>query len=414
MMTFNSNQALKNATEAYVWVWLPMHTVPTVAGRITKEGDRYIFVYGKNYRESRQAIALSPFELPLISGRQMPMGMNYIHSVLRDAAPDAWGRRLIEYQYPGFNPNELDFLLLSGSNRIGGLDFQLSATQYKERAAAEINLQDVALFAEAFESDQHFSQALEPVLLHGTSVGGARPKCLIKINQVDYLAKFSLSIDYYPILKAEFVAMKLAKLCGLNTAEVELSTVMGRDILLIKRFDRINFAGEYQRKLMLSGLSLLGLNEMEARYASYQDLADIVRQKFIAPKKCLKELFSRLVFNILIGNTDDHARNHAAFWDGASLELTPAYDICPQQRIGQEATQAMALEGVQGNFSTVSNAISICERFLLSKQQAQEIVQYQIETIKKHWDLLCDEAGMKTRDRDLLFGSTVLSDFSLQ
>ncbi|TIL77640.1 MAG: HipA domain-containing protein, partial [Mesorhizobium sp.] len=84
---------------------------------------------------------------------------------------------------------------------------------------------------------------------------------------------------------------------------------------------------------------------MMARYASYQDLAEIIRHRFTAPSETLRELFGRIVFNILCGNTDDHARNHAAFWDGAKLTLTPAYDICPQARSGQEASQAMLISG---------------------------------------------------------------------
>jgi len=157
----------------------------------------------------------------------------------------------------------------------------------------------------------------------------------------------------------------------------------------------------------------IGLNEMEARYASYQDLADVIRQKFSSPEESLRELFKRLVFNILIGNTDDHARNHAAFWDGKSLALTPAYDLCPQQRIGKEASQAMRIDGVTGNLSTIKNVLSICDRFLLNQQEAKNIAQQQIETIRAHWDLLCEESSLNPIDKASLMGSTILSDFSL-
>ncbi len=96
---------------------------------------------------------------------------------------------------------------------------------------------------------------------------------------------------------------------------------------------------------MVSALTLFGLDEMMARYASYETLAEIIRHRFVEPKDTLRELFSRLVFNILCGNNDDHARNHAAFWKGDSLTLTPAYDICPQARTGNEASQAMLIAG---------------------------------------------------------------------
>ena len=99
----------------------------------------------------------------------------------------------------------------------------------------------------------------------------------------------------------------------------------------------------WQRKAMVSALTIFSLDEMMARYASYADLTETIRHRFTAPKDTLRELFRRLVFNIVCGNTDDHARNHAAFWDGKQLTLTPAYDICPQSRTGNEASQAMLI-----------------------------------------------------------------------
>src|SRR3546814_2737221 len=101
---------------------------------------------------------------------------------------------------------------------------------------------------------------------------------------------------------------------------------------------------------------MLGLDEMMARYASYQDLAEIVRHRFTDPSAILRQLFARIVFNILCGNTDDHARNHAAFWDGERLTLTPAYDICPQGRSGQEASQAMLISGQNRMSRIVTNS----------------------------------------------------------
>jgi serine/threonine-protein kinase HipA len=92
-----------------------------------------------------------------------------------------------------------------------------------------------------------------------------------------------------------------------------------------------------------SALTMLELDELKARYASHDDLSTLIRHRFTDPKQTLEELFGRMVFNILVGNTDDHARNHAAFWDGQDLILTPAYAICPQGRTGGEATQAMLI-----------------------------------------------------------------------
>ena len=338
-MTFK----LKPADSAYVWVWLPNQTQPVVAGRIVKQGTLHYFTYGRQYRERVGALAFSPFELPLRTGTFQPEGLNTIHSCLRDAAPDAWGRRVLAYQYANFTLDELDYLLLSGSDRIGALDFQLSSTEYQARQPQSVVLRDLLAAAEMIELGTKLPPDLEIALRHGTSVGGARPKALICDAQHSYIAKFSTSADHYDIVKAEYVAMQLAKRIGLDVANTQLVSVMGKDVLLVERFDRIHSASGIYRRHLLSGLSLLGLNEMEARYASYIDLADLIRQRFKNPSTTLHKLFNRLVFNILIGNTDDHARNHAAFWDGQHLTLTPAYDLCPQLRSGNEATQAMQI-----------------------------------------------------------------------
>ncbi len=397
----------RSTEHAYVWIWLPQHSEPTVCGKLTKENQRCVFSYGKHYRLNPLAIPLSPLELPLLAGKHSPQNLNLIHSCIRDAAPDAWGRMLIDYQYPDLSCSELDYLMLSGSNRIGALDFQASATEYIPRTTKEIHIDDIDRFASQLESGEPFQNSLDTLLFHGTSVGGARPKCLMTIDEQDYIAKFSLSTDRYPIINAEYIGMKLAKAVGINVAEVQFSQLAKRDVLLVTRFDR----DKTYRRLMLSGLSLLDLNEMEARYASYPKLASIIREQFADPKENLEELFRRLVFNILIGNTDDHARNHAAFWNGHTLTLTPAYDLCPQQRLGNEETQAMAIEGMDGNFSTIRNALSISHHFLLEKQQAKQIVAFQTETIRTQWKSLCDEVNLNENDRPLLWKRAIMNDF---
>ncbi len=402
-----------NANEAFVWIWLPNQSEPVVAGKLTREEKIYIFTYGKSYCARADAISLSPFELPLSDEIFETSGMRMMPSCLRDALPDAWGRRLIDYQYPQFQKNELDYGLLSGSDRIGALDFQHTANHFINRDLGNVSLKAIDDLAVALETDQQFPKSLAPILLHGTSVGGARPKCLINIDAVDYIAKFSLSTDLYPFLRAEFLSMRLAKLAGIRVADVSLKKIKERDILLIKRFDRYTVHKKQYRNIILSGLSLLGLDELEARYASYIELADIIRKHFDDPEAELKELYKRLAFNVLMGNTDDHARNHSAFWDGKLLALTPAYDICPQMRTGFEATQAMQIEGEAGNNSTLRNILSVCKHFLLTEKAARAIINHQIKTLDKNWPSLCDEAQLHKRERDRLWGSVIKSEFAL-
>ena len=140
-------------------------------------------------------------------------------------------------------------------------------------------------------------------------------------------------------------------------------------------------------------------------------MADLIRRRFDNPKQTLQELFQRIIFNILVGNTDDHARNHAAFWDGQSLRLTPAYDICPQLPSGQEATQAMALEGISDNLSTLINALSTCETYLLDKQEAKQIIDQQINVINQHWDAVCKEAKISEIERQRLWQSCIFNPY---
>jgi serine/threonine-protein kinase HipA len=161
---------------------------------------------------------------------------------------------------------------------------------------------------------------------------------------------------------------------------------------------------------MVSALTLFGLDEMMARYASYADLTEIVRHRFTRPKETLRELFGRLVFNILCGNTDDHARNHAAFWDGKHLTLTPAYDICPQNRTGNEATQAMLITG-KDRMSRLATCLAAAPHFLLDAKAAEDLIADQIERLQAAWPQVAEEANLTEIDRALLRGRIFLNPF---
>lgn len=187
----------------------------------------------------------------------------------------------------------------------------------------------------------------------------------------------------------------------------------GKDVLLIERFDRVAKGANWERKGMVSALTLFGLDDMMARYASYETLSAIIRHRFTNPRPTLKEMFSRLVFNILCGNTDDHARNHAAFWDGKVLTLTPAYDICPQGRTGNEASQAMRIYG-SNNLSRLKTCLKTAHNFLLSEEEARNIFDKLITTIEEHWGTVCEEAGLNKVDKQLLWRRQFLNPYSVE
>ena len=417
----------KRYKEAYVWVWLPGKVEPVVAGILTRDGKNLVFNYGKSYLARDNSVAIYTPELPLragvlplIEGLQMP-------SCLRDASPDAWGRRVLMYKRTmDKNAEELDELtcmLESGSNRIGALDFQLSATEYIPRLTETVTLEQLQEATEKVTNGLPLSRELAMVLQHGTAVGGARPKAIIATHDKEYVAKFSLSTDLYNIVKAEYIAMRLARIVGLDVSSVKLETAMNKDVLLVERFDRVkidpvngnpvNENRGWQRRMMVSALTILELDEMMARYASYEGLAETIRQRFTNPDETLRELFGRIVFNILCGNTDDHARNHAAFWDGKNLALTPAYDICPQSRAGNEASQAMKIHG-DNNMSQTKVCLSAAASFKLSAAEAKELVEHQIDLIQKNWGNVCDEAGLSIVERQMFWGRQFMNPFAFE
>lgn len=407
--------------EAFVWVWLPGQTKPVIAGRLSVAGDDIVFNYAKSYLGRANAISLYDPELPLQEGvLPLTAGLR-MPNCIRDAAPDAWGRRVILNHKLGkagrgvdtAELDELTYLLESGSDRIGALDFQTSPTAYVARETAASSLDELLNAAAKVEKGIPLSPALDAALLHGSSIGGARPKALIVSNDIKYVAKFSSQSDVYSVVKAEYIAMRLAREAGIDAAAAHLEQAVGKDVLLVRRFDRERATDGWRRRAVVSALTLLGLDEMMARYASYDDLATIIRHRFHKPKETLKELFARILFNVICGNTDDHARNHAAFWDGKSLSLTPAYDICPQGRSGGEAHQAMLITANERN-SQIATCLRAAPNFLLSVNEATAMAKQQIVTVCDRWSAICDEARLNEVDRSYLWRRQFLNPYALQ
>jgi len=402
--------------EAYVWIWLPGATSPVVAGKLEATGPIITFIYGRSYLARDDAISLYTPELPLRWDKIEPIAGLSIASCIRDAGPDAWGQRVILARRAGHldrdsDPGDLDqltYLLESGSDRIGGLDFQTSSTKYVARGAAA-PLAELQEAAEALEQGKVLSEPIANALLRGTSIGGARPKVLVNDGGQAQIAKLSSTTDTYPVVKAEAVAMELARRVGLDVAGTRVIESCGRDVLLVNRFDRTAVPGE--RRLLVSALTLFGLDEMMARYATYPDLADKIREGFTRPEETARELFSRIVFNVCIGNIDDHARNHAAFWDGRQLTLTPAYDLCPQPRSGQQAAQAMAIGRNGERDSQLRVCLDAAATYLVDEDEARDIIENQLTVINEQWSDAADSARLTALERDMLWGRQILNPF---
>ncbi|HEX5929707.1 MAG TPA: HipA domain-containing protein [Solirubrobacterales bacterium] len=402
---------------AFVWIWLPGASEPVVAGRLDPEGEVLTFTYGRSYLARADRVPLYLPELPLERGALPPLA-GELAGCIADGAPDAWGKRVILNRLTGRRADAdvtdltpLTYLLESGSDRTGALDFQRSAVDYAPRSLDAATLAELAESAELVERGLPLPPALDEALLHGSSIGGARPKARLRDGKRELIAKFSSTTDTYPVVKGEFLAMTLAQRAGIETAPVELTKAMKKEVLLVDRFDR---PGDGSRRAMVSALTILGLDEIGGRYASYADLADMVRARFDDSTATLRELFARITFNVLCGNTDDHARNHAAFWDGTALALTPAYDICPGPRSGGEATQAMAIGRDGFRFSQVAGCVDRSSIYLLSKAEAREVVDHQIDVIETQWAEACDLAELTAVQRNGFWRRQFLNPFATE
>jgi serine/threonine-protein kinase HipA len=203
------------STTAYSWIWLPHETDPVPAGRLDRDGDVYLFTYGRSYLERSNAIALYLPELPLRPGPQTPL-VGVVAGCIRDAAPDGWGQRVIENILAGQGASELGlltYLLHSGSNRIGALDFQLSANEYVPRDPSTATFGELLDSAARVEAGEPLSPELDRALLHGTSVGGVRPKATLVDRDRQLIAKFSSTTDTSPMVQIEYLGMELARRC---------------------------------------------------------------------------------------------------------------------------------------------------------------------------------------------------------
>jgi len=386
-------------TSAFVWIWLPDADEPVVCGRLDDDGARISFVYARSYREREDAIAIYEPELPLVPGEAFAASGDRLPLCIDDAMPDSWGRRLVNHRLgsPTAELPDLPYLLESGSDRIGALDFQLSSEAYVAREAANPSIEDLATASGQIEAGEPLDPALESALLRGTSIGGARPKALVDQGERRLIAKFSSTTDLYPVVQGEFVAMELARRTGITTAAVEITRAAGRYALLIERFDRHG----NRRDHLVSALTVLGLTSYpEGRYATYVDLADQIRARFVEADETLRELFARISFNILCGNTDDHGRNHAAFVRPDGLGLTPAYDLCPQGRTGQVANQAMAFTRTGDRDSRTRLLIDAADVYHLERRDAEDIVAGQVAAVNDEWDEVCDLAELTAVQRD--------------
>lgn len=407
---------MTTSDSAYVWAWLPGAVEPIVVGAVAQVGGELRFNYAQSYLRRSDAVMLQPDGLPLQAGVQRPPTGLDAHGVIRDAAPDSWGMQVLLRRIAGIGAQDtnelplLTYLAESGSNRVGALDFQASPKDYLSRDTHG-TLIEIVEAGDRLARGLPFSAEVDDALTYGSAIGGARPKAVLVDDGLDgrreLIAKFSVSTDTFPWMQAEAVGMELARRCGINTPATSLTRAGERDVLLVDRFDR---PGEGTRRSVLSGLTLLGLHELASRYGSYADLAEKIRLQFTQPDATLRELFARIVVNVLVGNTDDHPRNVAAFWDGQHLELTPAYDVCPQPRHTGETAQAMAYGPDGQSRARLADVVAAAGTYRVSASEADTIVERCTEVVCGEFDEVCGTLDVRELTRDLLWKRSVANE----
>ena len=411
--------------ECFVYITLPGQTEPVTAGRFALAPDRRgtpqgRFVYGRSYRERPNVVALDPVELKLSPNTYVTVALGGVFGALRDASPDHWGRRVIQRHLNRAQPSELDYLLHSPDDRAGALGFGLDRTPPAPKRAFNqtLDLAKMQGIADAVVADEEgptnvAREQVENLLLIGTSMGGARPKAVVEDEAGLWIAKFNRPDDAWNSARVEHAMLVLARACGLATAESRVVNVAGRDVLLVKRFDREVATGGYLRARMVSALTLLRAEDTSRDKWSYVDLAEEVRRVCAEPTRNAAELFRRMCFNALISNVDDHPRNHALITRTSDWQISPAYDLTPAVPISPERRDLAMACGDAGRIANVGNLLSQSARFQLGADEAAAIVDAMEACVSGGWYATARGAGVSARDCDRIAPAFAYPGFRL-
>jgi serine/threonine-protein kinase HipA len=397
----------------YVYVHLAEGPVP--AGRLDMIEDGRnsyaTFQYGARYLRRPDRVPVDPAALALpdpdaaLQTFRSAQGFDLFNGI-RDAAPDGWGRYLMHKAAGPENLEELDYLVASGEHRVGALAFgpdptggprRIAPWGEDEAAGERFELAALAEAAERVQSVDRLGPDLRHILEAGSSLGGARPKAATDRDGVPWIAKFSAKDDTYPVCRSELAAMRLARECGLDVPDTDFATILGRDVYLIRRFDRLIEGNRLRRIPFASSLTMLEAHEIAAHRYSYRDLAEVLRRFGSDPRRDLRELFRRMAFNILVGNEDDHLRNHAFLLDGRGWRLSPLYDVVPRPRVGSSGRLILAA-GERGHEATLANALSGAATFGLKREEAAALLEDLRVRVDARWKAALGEAGIGAID----------------
>ena len=389
----------------YVWAMLNP-AAPTLVGEVSLSRlvtDCATFTYTPDWWN----FPLSE-DLPLIPGQMFSAGQrDTAPGAIDDARPDRWGERIIRHIDRPARLSILEMLLFAGDDRFGALGISLSATQYIPRHLGPYpQLADVARLASAIEDVQTqapISAEIQRLIQPGVTLGGARPKTLLQTDAGSCVIKFSELDDPVDTPLIEHATMTLAAqagLCVAKTGVLPLPLRHGkvRHALTIERFDRL---GPYRVHCLSAKTALRAASLPE----SYGALASILLRLGHPNRQAAmrEELFQRMVFNILMDNTDDHERNHSIslnLSDGY-YDLTPAYDVVPSlQNLGYQALTV----GSSGAESSLENALTDINEFGIKKPRAMALVQQVAATVEQ-WAGHFRQCGVCDADMEQLAAS---------
>ncbi len=373
--------------ETQVYVYVDIAGTPHLAGRlwvrVRKGRESAAFEYDPGWLENVERFSLEPALMLGPGPFHTPSGKP-LFGTIGDSAPDRWGRVLMRRaerrraERAGETPRtlmEIDYLLMVDDEaRQGALRFArveggpFLAEHEVARIPLLIDLPQLLSAAEHVVDDTDSDEDLRLLLAPGSSLGGARPKASVRDRDGHLaIAKFPHKDDEINTVLWEAVALRLAAKAGIPVPDGRIEQVLNKPVLLLRRFDR----EQGQRIPFLSAMSMLGASDNESR--SYLEFVDALRRYGASPKQDMHELWRRVVFNILISNTDDHLRNHAFLYTGPDgWRLTPAYDLNPVPTDIKPRVLTTAIDFDDGSAS-LDLAMSVVGYFELDEGKARVI-----------------------------------------
>ena len=406
---------MAKTNDAFVFISLTGQWV--LCGYLTIQQDNRsilsTFQYGKKYLQRKEAISIDPVQLPLGDVHFRSTPESPLFGGIRDAAPDGWGRHLLNRAAEPQSPGEFEYLTaLAHEDRIGALGFGKSLEKgpgpidpgwpnYPPHGA-ELDLEAMIAAADQIETAEAISPEYRRFLVRGSSLGGAQPKAPTMHEGRQWIAKFGKQYDAWNTCRIENANLHLAKICGISVPDSKTLVVADRDVFLISRFDR---DASDNRIPFISAASLLGTQRINT--GSYQDIAVQMRKYCVAStvQEDLKQMFMRLVFNILCNNSDDHLRNHGFIHiAGQGWRLSPAYDIVPQPDMGPKVPRLLTLGvGMTGSReATLENALSSCGVFGLTEKEGMKTIDQMKIKFLSQWEPVYTKCNVPKKDLPVL------------